>query len=59
MIQPYNRYMSFSLYISALAVSDTFALTIGKWVYKYAKLQRFPEPQHLYLFLEEKHKNSI
>ena len=30
MIQPHNRHMSFSLYIAALAVSDTAALLCGK-----------------------------
>ena len=30
MIQPHNRHMSFSLYISALAVSDTAALLSGE-----------------------------
>ena len=30
MIQPHNRNMSFSLYISALAVSDTIVLLVGK-----------------------------
>ena len=29
MIQPHNRHMSFSLYISALAVTDTIALLKG------------------------------
>ena len=29
MMQPHNRHMSFSLYISALAVSDTVVLLIG------------------------------
>ena len=32
MIQPHNRQMSFSLYISALAVSDTVVLIMGKIV---------------------------
>ena len=31
MIQPHNRNMSFALYISALAVSDTIALLIGNY----------------------------
>ena len=30
MLQRHNRYMSFSMYISVLAVSDTVTLTIGK-----------------------------
>ena len=30
MIQKHNRHMSFSVYISALAVSDTFVLVNGK-----------------------------
>ena len=30
MIQPHNRHMSFSLYISALAVTDTISLLIGE-----------------------------
>ena len=30
MIQPHNRHMSISLYISALAVTDTMDLLIGK-----------------------------
>ena len=30
MMQKHNRHMSFSLYVSALAVSDTFALLISK-----------------------------
>ena len=30
MMQPQNRDMSFSLYISSLAVSDTIAMLIGK-----------------------------
>ena len=30
MIQPHNRQMSFSLYISALAVSDTMVVLTGK-----------------------------
>ena len=30
MIQPHNRHMSFSLYISALAVADTTVLLNGK-----------------------------
>ena len=30
MIQPHNRHMSFSLYIAALAVSDTAALLSGE-----------------------------
>ena len=30
MIQPHNRHMSFSVYISALAVADTAALLNGK-----------------------------
>ena len=29
MMQPHNRHMSFSLYISALTVSDTVVLLIG------------------------------
>ena len=31
MILPHNRHMSFSLYISVLAVSDTMTLAIGKF----------------------------
>ena len=31
MIQRINRHMSFSLYISALAIADTISLSIGKW----------------------------
>ena len=31
MVQRHNRHMSFSLYISALAVSDTVALLIGEY----------------------------
>ena len=30
MIQPHNRHMSISLYISVLAVADTIALLLGK-----------------------------
>ena len=30
MVQPRNRNMSFSWYISALAVSDTIALLVGE-----------------------------
>ena len=30
MVQPHNRHMSFSLYIAALAVSDTFGILIGE-----------------------------
>ena len=30
MIQPHNRHMSFSVYISALAVADTTVLLNGK-----------------------------
>ena len=30
MIQKHNRHMSFSLYISMLAVTDTMALLVGK-----------------------------
>ena len=33
MIQPHNRQMSFSWYISALAVSDTIALLVGEYIY--------------------------
>ena len=33
MMQPYNRHMSFSIYISALAVSDTIAMLIGELAY--------------------------
>ena len=32
MIQPQNRQISFSLYISALAVADTVVLLAGKWI---------------------------
>ena len=32
MIQPHNRHMSFSIYISALAVSDTFTLVNGMYM---------------------------
>ena len=39
MIQPQNRRMSFSLYISALAVSDTVVLLIGnKYFYFESKI---------------------
>ena len=31
MVQPHNRHMSISLYISVLAVADTVALILGKW----------------------------
>ena len=31
MVQPHNRHISFSLYISVLAVSDTIALITGKY----------------------------
>ena len=30
MVQPHNRHMSMSLYIAALAISDTFSLLVGK-----------------------------
>ena len=33
MIQPQNRRMSFSVYIAALAVSDTYGVLIGKCEY--------------------------
>ena len=33
MVQPHNRHMSFSLYISALAESDTIVLLVGKNIY--------------------------
>ena len=32
MMQPHNRQMSFSLYISALAVSDTMVVLTGKFL---------------------------
>ena len=34
MVQRHNRHMSFSLYISALAVNDTIALLIGECLAK-------------------------
>ena len=40
MIQPHNRHISFSVYISALAVSDTFALAIGKFKHIYFSLNK-------------------
>ena len=33
MMQKHNRHMSFSLYISMLAVTDTICLLIGKFFY--------------------------
>ena len=32
MVQPHNRHMSFSIYISVLAVADTVVLLGGKWI---------------------------
>ena len=40
MTQPHNRQMSFSLYISALAVSDTVVLIMGKM--QQIRLKNFP-----------------
>ena len=31
MMQPHNRKMSFTVYLSALAVADTLVLVIGKY----------------------------
>ena len=33
MIQPHDRHMSFSLYISVLAVADTVSLSVGKFLH--------------------------
>ena len=35
MIQKHNRHMSFSLYISLLAVTDTMALLVGKFKFDF------------------------
>ena len=41
MVRKHNRQMSFSMYISALAVSDTLVLTVGTYI------STFPEePWH-------------
>ena len=50
MMQKHNRHLSFSLYISVLAITDTIALIIGKRLFSLSE-NKYPYQDTIYLHL--------